>query len=713
MRVCLVSSELAPFQGWGIGAATGSLAKALRDAGHEVHLLIDDLPGLRERGGIEFSGIHIHILEPSDFAGALDQVPCECTRRPLVVHRRLKALHARLRFDAIEFNDFFADGYFAFQARRTSGEYAGAILAVHLHSPILLLRELNGQSDYDLDISLITHMEATCIREADVLFAPSRAILERLGPLEGLGTSLRDVDPRIAVIPYAMPAVQPPPMPSAGSSSREVLFFGRLETRKGAADLIEAASILLREGVDLTVRLVGVDTDCGPGRRSLREHLRRGIEPALLDRFTFEDNQPREVIAGYIRSAAVCCFPALWDNYPNACLEAMALGACVVASRAGGMGEMIEDGHSGLLVDPSNPDALAAALREALSNPSRRASLGMEAVRRVAALTDPKQVAERHIEVLRASHATSCHRVSEVRERVAVVIPVYNLGRYLPAAVASVRAQTRPVDELLLIDDGSSDAGTLKVLARLEHEGVRVIRQNNLGLARARNAGFEAAVCEWVVPLDADDLLAPTFVERALDAAARMPGVSLVGTHMACFTSTPDAPCATYVPLGFLYEALPAANVASSAIALLRRDAVLHAGGYDPAMTAYEDWELYCRLAASGHTAAIIPEPLILNRIRADSMLRSLSETEDQTLRAEILARHMPISPRPDRTARIVLAAGSRESASAAPRPLPLRYRVADRVRDVSRALGVKDALKEVARLAVPPGPSEGPGAGE
>lgn len=705
MRICLVSSELAPFRGWGVGTCTAQLARALRGAGHEVHLLVDDLPGLREGAGTEFSGIHIHILDDHDFAGALAQYPCECTRRPLVVHRRLRELHARHGFECIEFNDFFGDGYFVLQARHAGGEYDGAVVAVHLHSPIFLLRDLNGQPEFDLDIALITHMEASVLRQADVLISPSRAMIEALATREDLASVVRgEGGPRVEVIPYAYDGDSIGEAPKAAVSGGRpiVLFFGRLETRKGPEVLVDAAQKLFESGRDFDVRIVGVDTDCGPGRRSMREHLRRRIDPRWRARFEFLENRPRDEIAGLVREAAVCCFPALWDNYPNACLEAMLLGAAVVASGAGGMGEMIEDERSGLLVPPADPDALAAALRRVIDDPELRHRLGAGARARALAICDPARTAGEHIRaVQRAVRGTPAEAGGDAGT-VSVIVPVFNLGGTLPQTLASLRSQTRRPDEILVIDDGSTDDLTRQALSELRGPDVRLIRQPNRGLSAARNTGLREARGDWVLPLDADDLLEPQFIERCLEAAARNPRAALVTTHMACFRESPRRPEITFVPVGLAGDILPAANVASSATALLRRSVVLAVGGYDEAMTAYEDWELYCRIAAAGHSSVVVPEPLILNRIRGDSMLRTMTREEDRHLRARILERHFGLSKHPDRTARMVLARSGPPAPTTDPHELAkslvqenLRYRLADRAHAAVKALGVKAVVKK------------------
>lgn len=94
---------------------------------------------------------------------------------------------------------------------------------------------------------------------------------------------------------------------------------------------------------------------------------------------------------------------------------------------------------------------------------------------------------------------------------VAVVIPTYNHGHFLADAIASVERQTVPAAEVIVVDDGSSDHPE-DVVAQFSR--VRFIRQDNQGLAAARNAGLRAAGSEKVVFLDADDLLAPDAMNR-------------------------------------------------------------------------------------------------------------------------------------------------------------------------------------------------------
>jgi glycosyltransferase involved in cell wall biosynthesis len=114
---------------------------------------------------------------------------------------------------------------------------------------------------------------------------------------------------------------------------------------------------------------------------------------------------------------------------------------------------------------------------------------------------------------------------------VSVVIPAYNAERFLSATVASVFAQTVPPDEVIVVDDGSTD-GTPALLERLgETYPLRTMRRDNGGQARARNDGVAAARGEFVALLDHDDQGHPSKLERQLDQLAADPSLGM------CFTA--------------------------------------------------------------------------------------------------------------------------------------------------------------------------------
>ncbi|GIG37103.1 glycosyl transferase [Cellulomonas pakistanensis] len=208
---------------------------------------------------------------------------------------------------------------------------------------------------------------------------------------------------------------------------------------------------------------------------------------------------------------------------------------------------------------------------------------------------------------------------------VAVVVTAHDQRELVVEAVASVRAQTAPCAELVVVDDGSADSGSLAVLDRLRAEGVRVLRQANAGVSAARNAGIAATRAPLVLVLDGDDRLAPAFLERVVpllddpDVVAASSWLGLFG--VATGVARPVG--------GRLVDFLH--RNACPGTAVLRRAAWERAGGYDESLRAgFEDWDLYLGMLARGGRVAIEPEALIRYRTApASANVRSMEHRLD------------------------------------------------------------------------------------
>jgi len=200
---------------------------------------------------------------------------------------------------------------------------------------------------------------------------------------------------------------------------------------------------------------------------------------------------------------------------------------------------------------------------------------------------------------------------------VSIVIACYNLGQYLDEAVSSVLTQTFQDFEILIVDDGSTDAATQAVLAGYSRPKTRVIRAAHAGLAAARNLGISHAAGRYLCALDADDRLEPAFLEKMI----RVLDNDELLTFSSCWLRTFGDEAWDWTPERCDLPTLLWENTVLTA-ALVRRDAVLAIGGYDTNMPEQgdEDWDLWLTLVERGHRGAILPEILFNYRRRAGSM---------------------------------------------------------------------------------------------
>jgi glycosyltransferase involved in cell wall biosynthesis len=619
------------------------------------------------------------------------------------VYQTLERLHAERPFDVIEFPDTLGPGAFALRARRTLGKLAPAVLAVRLHLPSHERRQLNRLALLDMEGACVEYQEAVALREADLLLSPTRDLLERVGTRLGLQQPS-------AVLPSPLPlALQGLPQETSARTGRaRILFFGRLEYRRGLHLLVEAVHTLLSKQLDVECLFVGDDTPTGPAGQSLRAWLERRIPERWRERFRFEPARPLATLLPELRSASVCCFPSLGEGAPDTCQEALAAGAVVVASDAGGLGALLEEGRSGLLFPSGDVGQLAATLERALTEEPLRQTLREAAPRRAADCCAPERFVEqferavqRVAEARRSEPAASPRpKARASRPDVSILVPYYNMGRYLPETLRSLWAQTFQDYEILLVDDGSTDPESRRLLDTLEDSRLRVIRKQNGGLSSARNAGLREARGRWILPVDPDDLLAPTFLEKAVDVMGRTPGLGYVTSLVAYFTDNPAQPVGGWVPWGMERESLWLENVASTCTALMERERVLAVGGYDEWLTSFEDWDVFCGLAERGYEGTVIPEFLFFYRQRPDSMTRTEATRSRQGLIAYLVQKHPTLARAPERALRIQL--GEVQRLQEQVRQLsdkPLRYQLADRVNDaVKRFRFAHETLRQASQ---------------
>ena len=199
---------------------------------------------------------------------------------------------------------------------------------------------------------------------------------------------------------------------------------------------------------------------------------------------------------------------------------------------------------------------------------------------------------------------------------VTVVIPLYNARDVIGATIESVLAQTWKDYEIIVVDDGSQDGSG--DLVRAFGQQVRYIRQENTGVAGARNRGIEESHGEYIALLDHDDLWHPTKLERQVAVLTERPEVGLVITGIMHIRSdgTPTGEIGgAYNPNDPFYHVFVKGYVPTPSSAMIRRSAFDAAGTFDPGFDSagLDDHELWPRIAMVCEIAAI-EEPLTYHR---------------------------------------------------------------------------------------------------
>jgi glycosyltransferase involved in cell wall biosynthesis len=206
--------------------------------------------------------------------------------------------------------------------------------------------------------------------------------------------------------------------------------------------------------------------------------------------------------------------------------------------------------------------------------------------------------------------------------KVSALIPTYNRRTQVLRAIDSVFAQTAPVDEIIVVDDGSTD-GTADAIRSRYGSRVAVFRQENAGVAAARNQGLREARGEWVAFLDSDDVWFPTKIQRQLEAVAVLGGEFGLCFTDCVYSGSPDMKRSLFQDIGF--EGAPRLGLLEEPAKYMvaRREPFLHIpsflvlrslvekiGGFDDALFIGEDSDMVFRLSFKARFC-FVAEPLV------------------------------------------------------------------------------------------------------
>jgi len=569
MRICLVSQEITGVRGGGIGTYVGEAGKALAAAGHEVWLVTPEPPDAPGRAALAaHTAFHRILTIPAagspGHPGFRPEDPARS--HALAVHRTL--IGAGVPFDYIEFPDYLAEGGAAIPAHVLSHCYGDAVLAVVLHSPTHDILAWNRQLHLaDAAQRATSRLEDDTIRRAPALVAPSTRLLEmtveRLGLPAGTG--------RIIRYPMTLGPDLPPPAARERLADLRCLFVGRIEPRKGVDRLVAAFAEL----PEVQLELVGRDEAYSPIATSYRAWLADDMPPNVR----VMDPLPRERLLAKLAEVDVVILPSPWENWPNACIEAMAAGRVVVGGQHGGMGEMIEDGVSGFLVDGSDAADIVRVMREGVGAALHRLpEIGAAAAARIRSLSEP----ERYVAAIEALVRDSAAH-AEPGDTPAVPVTVLVEGTGDPSATIASALACPAVVEVIRI--GSGDAGA--------DERVRAVEARPSHLRHARDEALGSARGGAVIAVPAGATIDPAVLDRAACALARDP--ELAGLRPLAVG--PDDRLRDGAP-----SDLGLALVRGSApdAPLLLRAAALREIGLDPDLGPYAERGLAVAAAARG-----------------------------------------------------------------------------------------------------------------
>ncbi len=625
LRICIVTPELlGPVHNSGIGTANASLAFGLAEAGHSTTILFTQC-GTSARASeswvVAYRQRGIEVVVAEEWAERNDHVSLSPNHPPLFMSYLVHNWLAEHKFDLVMLMDWQGHGFYALQAKRGGLRFHKTVFITQIHRPSLWHTTHNADLPTDPIQSLTYFIERKSIELADAVISPSAYMLDWVKRHDFKPPALSFVQPNLLKL-----SPQTHGKPDKRVPIDEIVFFGRLEYRKGLIQFCNALDKLAAHNIaPKSVVFLGKLAWVGPIHSALfiAQRSAKWNFPIKI----LSNKGHLEALDYLSKPGCLAVMPSVAENSPYTVSECSVLGIPFLARDVGGVAELIsEEDHSACLFN-DNPNVLANLLAKVLAKGAYRPRPAFDHEKNREAWRDGLPALVHQISLTRTSK-----KLGKNLPSVSVCLTHYNRPKLLQQAVNSLLEQDYENMEVILVDDGSTEKEATKTLKALEPEftkrGWKILRLENGYLGKARNTAVREARSEFILFMDDDNVARPTMVSRFMQTALSS-GADLVTTMFEVFSGDKKpgkkTPVVTlFLPVGDILSYSVFGNAFGDANSLIRRPLFEKLGGFSEDYgLGHEDLELFLRGALTGAKVAVIPEPLFWYRRNGESMLSS------------------------------------------------------------------------------------------
>lgn len=622
MRICIVTPDLlGPVQNGGIGTSCTFLSYELAKKGHNVTILFTQFPNevKTDAWTKEYEKRNIHIVIAESWYKKQEKVKFFPNHPPLfmsyIVYTWLIEQENNVLFDIIIFMEWQGNGFYSLHSKKNGLHFKNTVLLVQLHSPTLWHEMYNLNIQKHSLQSITWYMERQSINLADVIISPSTYMLKWC--IEKGYTMPKEV----CVLPNVLEldTISAHYVDKSAPLS-ELVFFGRLEYRKGVIEFCDAIDRLLQKGtIPSQVTFLGKFAWVGHEHAGLYLARRSKNWPMPISLIPSYDH--KKALEYLSQPGRLAIMPSVADNSPYTVYECLKARIPFIARDTGGIPELIPTKAHTACLCTDNPQSLAdkmlKAMQEGIVCPGL--AFNEEENRRKWEIYLKKLIQENHRII-----ENSKNRVTEQRlPKVSLCITHYKRPALLKQAIHSLLAQDYPHFEIILADDGSPDLESKCLLNELEplftKRKWKILRLENGFPGKARNAAVRESQGEWLLFFDDDNIAFPYMIRRFVEAAL-FSKADLVVAMFNVFTgiNSPEKETSIqeyFLPLGGIVSYSTVANTIGDATSLIRRSLFESLGGFtEDYGLGHEDFELYLRAVLGGAQVSIIPESLFWYR---------------------------------------------------------------------------------------------------
>lgn len=665
-KVCFVANEIWPATSGGIGSLITGTSIELSQNDIVPVILLENMDEetihvFRDYALVNIPNAEIYSVEEL-LAGEDDIIPLwafhfSFYHRSYKIARALHKLAAMIQIDGIEFPDYLGLGYVFIKMRRLWKEdivYSIPVW-VRLHGTMELVDKADDREQFSLEKLHVHDMERYSLKHADFLIAPSQEVAKWYLDEYKINKKYFYNAPKFQKLTEGCIH----PRQYAPQEQKCVLFYGKLQPVKGP-DLFVKAAVEFLDKVDSGAQfvLIGQNYRLSRKHKTIKEELISLVPAKYRKQIIFTGRIKPEELMEYAGKCQVAVIPSRMETFCLAAHELNWMGIPLILNDIPAFQGYFTDS-----VDSLKFDGTYQSLYQTLAKFfTREQALQWNAE---AINTSQKGLYEQALEF--KLHPTGTYGSTQA-PMVSVIIPYFNMQKYINQTVDSVISQTYSNWELIIVDDGSTQVEAKAELDNLKslyrgNKRIKIIEKENGGLGSARNHGIKYSAGDYILPLDSDDIIHPDFLELGVSALENNADLAAVSCYVNFFHDG-DAPSSAIdyvIPYDLNEVMITCENRAGVATSLFRKD-VFSSISYDESLFSYEDWDLWWSLAEKNYQVEVMPKILFNYRRRKESMVNTIGRSNHAYLLTKIAQKHPELLKRVCVTSYCYFAYGNEEN---------------------------------------------------
>jgi glycosyltransferase involved in cell wall biosynthesis len=398
----------------------------------------------------------------------------------------------------------------------------------------------------------------------------------------------------------------------------KIIFYGKLQKLKGIEEFIKAGIKLLgRTNIPFQFEIFGHEVN--HHSHSYTDQLKKLIPEKFQANFNFRGRISIDSLEKIARDCEVAVIPSRFETFCLAAHELNWLGIPLVLNRIDAFKDYFSEENCWYFDEKQPLDQVLATIYSEKEKKLLKWN-GAEMNHRIQENSSVK---------LYHSIITDKPSVPEAKPEtplVSIVVPYYNMEKYINATLDSILNSTYRNYEVIVIDDGSNNQRSVSKFKNLSKEypasTFQFLSKENGGLGSARNFGIRQAKGKYILPLDSDDIIHHQYLELAVNALEKNPSLTAVNSFVNFFLdgTRPDETIDYVIPYDLVYPLILIENRAGVACSVFRAE-IFKKISYNEELKSYEDWELWWKFSNLNLEVETLPVILYHYRRRADSMV--------------------------------------------------------------------------------------------